>query len=203
VCVALVWNYLLCSTLHKKHHSVIWSLWKYCAIWNWYASDRCQTSAAMIPWWQWTLSDDWPKPLLASINTPSSVIPTVSMRDCRGGLLVGMKMEFMGLSAIPLPTYLLWRTTGMLWLLRWFFGPIPLSRSNWGVPIAPADTIISLSFLLFRNAWWCLPFSSVNWTPMALGFRRPASEMMFLRMVRIDCSFYSFYSLYFNNSTAL
>lgn len=133
----------------------------------------------MIPWCQWTLSDDWPNPLLASMNTPSSVIPTVSMRDCRGGLLVGMNMEFMGLSAIPLPTYLLWRTTGMLWFLRSFLGPIPLSSSSWGVPIAPADTIISLSLLLFKNAWWCLPFSSVNWTPMALAFSRPASEWCF------------------------
>lgn len=108
------------------------------------------------------LSGDWPKPLLASMNTPASVIPTVSIRDWRGGLFVGMNMEFMGLSAIPLPTYLLWRTTGILWLLRSFLGPIPLSNSSWGLPIAPAETMISLSQLLLRNAWWSPPFSSVN-----------------------------------------
>jgi hypothetical protein len=46
--------------------------------------NRCQTSADMIPWWQWMLSDDWLKPLLASIYTPALVIPTVSIKDCRG-----------------------------------------------------------------------------------------------------------------------
>lgn len=131
----------------------------------------------MIPWWQWMLSSVWLNPLLASINTPTSVIPTVSIRDCFVGFFIGTKIEFIGLSDIPLPTCSLRRVTEILCFLSSFLGPIPLSIKSCGLPIAPAETIISLPLFSLRKAWWCLPFSSLNWTPIALGFLCPVQEM--------------------------
>lgn len=128
-----------------------------------------QTSADMIPWWQWMLSAVWLKPLLASMNTPSSVIPTVSIRDCFGGFSVGINTEFIGLSDIPLPTCSLCRTTEMLCFVSSLLGPMPLINNSWGLPIAPAETITSLRLFWMRKACWSPPFSSLNWTPIALG----------------------------------
>lgn len=76
------------------------------------------------------LSEDWPKPLLASMKVPILVMPTVCMRDCRTGFFVGMKMEFMGLSDIPFPTYWLSRISGIFIFSRSFRGPIPLSSNS-------------------------------------------------------------------------
>lgn len=134
----------------------------------------------MIPWWHWILSGDWLKPLLASMNAPPSVIPTVWISDCLGASLVGIKMEFIGLSDIPLPTCSLRRTTEMLCFLSSFLGPIPLSNNSWGLPIAPAEMIISLSLFRVRKACCCPPFSSLNSTPMVLGFLCSVQEMMLL-----------------------
>ena len=126
------------------------------------------------------LSSVWLKPLLASINTPPSVIPTVSIRDCFGGFLVGINTELNGLSDIPLPTCSLRRTTEMLCFLSSFLGPMPLINNNWGLPIAPAETIISLPLFWLRKACCFSPFSSLNWTPVALGFWCPVQEMRLL-----------------------
>lgn len=99
------------------------------------------------------LSSDWLKPLLASINTPASVIPTVSIKDCFVGFFIGTKIEFIGLSDIPLPTCSLRSTTEMLCLLSSLLGPIPLSNNSCGLPIAPAETMMSLPLFLLRKAW--------------------------------------------------
>lgn len=127
------------------------------------------TSADMIPWWQWMLSEDWPKPLLASMKEPNVVIPTVSIRDCLTGFLEGMKMEFMGLSESPLPTWGLLRITVMFSFWRSFFGPMPLRSSSWGLPTVPEETITSLRLLPLTKARCRRPHSSLNTTPIAFG----------------------------------
>jgi hypothetical protein len=91
------------------------------------------------------LSDDWPNPLLASINEPSFVIPTVSIRDCFTGFFVGTKMEFMGLSDISFPTCWLYKMGLIPNLSKSSFGPMPLRINNWGLAIAPVEMIISLA----------------------------------------------------------
>jgi hypothetical protein len=93
---------------------------------------------------------------------------------------VGIKTELRGLSDIPLPTCSLRSTTEMLCFLSSVLGPMPLISNSWGLPIAPAETIISLPLFSLRKAWCCSPFSSLNWTPIALGFRCPVQEMTLL-----------------------
>ena len=143
------------------------------------------TSADIIPWWHWMLSLDCPNPLLASMYTPILVIPTVCIRDCCTGLLKGTKIAFMGLSAMPFPTNLLWSTTEIFFSSSSSFGPIPLSNSIWGVPMAPHDNIISLLWLFDRNAWCWFPFSSLNRTPTAFG-RFPMLNILNSQVIRIS-----------------
>ncbi|KAF3962233.1 hypothetical protein CMV_013231 [Castanea mollissima] len=52
---------------------------------------------------------------------------------------------FLGLSTIPWPTKGWSNTTFIPWACRWSLGPIPLNINSCGLPIAPADNIISFN----------------------------------------------------------
>lgn len=137
------------------------------------------TSADNIPWSQRMLSGDCKNPLLASMITPALVIPTVCVNDCSIGVLKGTKSEFIGLCGTPFPTNSLSSTIEMFFRSRLALGPIPLSSSSWGLPIAPDDTMISLPCLFDSNAWCCFFVSSLNVTPIALHFFPVSSNTTF------------------------
>ena len=70
-----------------------------------------------------------------------------------------------GLSDIDCPTCGWWRTTGSFKDERWDFGPIPLRRRSWGLPMAPALTMISP--FSWMNVVCNFPFESKYETPFA------------------------------------
>lgn len=112
-------------------------------------------------------------PLAPSMKLPNWVMPTTWMRETSTGVGDGTNTAFIGLSDIPTPT-IGWSTTTLMPSdSSWPRGPTPLSISTCGLPIAPADTMISFLDPLFRYARCFLPAESRNTTPCAVGLAFP------------------------------
>ncbi|OAY69055.1 hypothetical protein ACMD2_11986 [Ananas comosus] len=103
------------------------------------------------------------------MKLPNWVMPTTWMRETSTRVGDGTNTAFIGLSDIPTPT-IGWSTTTLMPSdSSWPRGPTPLSISTCGLPIAPADTMISYARCF-------LPAESRNTTPCAVGLTFPVLE---------------------------
>ena len=100
--------------------------------------------------WRWILSSKVPTTFTAVIT------------NGYGSTILAVKR---GLSDMDWPTCGWWRTTGSFKDERWDFGPTPLRRRSWGLPMAPALRIISP--FLRMDAVCNLPLESEYKTPLA------------------------------------
>lgn len=89
-------------------------------------------------------------PLAASMYVPFWVIPTTSISETSTGTGEGTKTAFIGLSDTLCPIMGWSKITVMLWALRCWAGPNPLSIRSCGLPRQPADMIISFFSPFFR-----------------------------------------------------